>query len=225
MGQGGPERARPLRLPSPAPSARPDPRPRPPAPSAPHAARILRPPLRVVCQAKQKLRRRDGRRLRARGSSAVQGPLKTPLGPPGSSMPPQACHEVAGWGASRDAAQGRAPWVTGIRNLEIRPWDEGERLKNGTHAGSEESAVLKAASLLEGRPLRPGSPSRGQRNHLPFGGDLQPRAEPRVPAGGGKTCTPGPETVCPEGRKPADCEGDRAGHLGSSSRTYPSDLT
>ena len=85
-------------------------------------------------------------------------------------------------GASRDAAQGRAPWVTGIGNLEIRPRDEGERLKNETHAGSEESAVLKAASLLERRPLRPGSPSRGHRNHLPFAGHLRPGAEPRVPA-------------------------------------------
>ena len=80
-------------------------------------------------------------------------------------------------------AQGRAPWVTGIGNLEIRPRDEGERLKNETHAGSEESAVLKAASLLERRPLRPGSPSRGHRNHLPFAGHLRPGAEPRVPAG------------------------------------------
>lgn len=224
MGQGGPERARPLRLPSPAPSARPDPRPGLPAPSIPHAAPILRPPLRAVCQAKQKLRCRDGRRLRARGSSAVQGPLKTPLGPPGSSMPPQACHEVAGWGASRDAAQGRAPWVTGIRNLEIRPWDEGERLKNGTHAGSEESAVLKAASLLEAFS-GPALPPAARETICPLGETCSPGAEPRVPARGGKTCTPGPETVCPEGRKPADCEGDRAGHLGSSSQTYPSDLT
>lgn len=132
-------------------------------------------------------------------------------------MPPQACHGVAG------GEWGRAPWVTGIGNLEIRPRDEGERLKNGTHACSEESAVLKAASLLEGRPLRPGSPSRSHRNHLPFSGHLRPGAEPRVPAGSGKTCTPGPETVCPEGRKPAGCE-DRAGHLGSSSQTYHSDL-
>ena len=100
-------------------------------------------------------------------------------------MPPQACHGVEG-------GLGEPGLSPGLASLGDRQRESGnqatgckERLKNGTHAGW----VLKAAT-----PSR--RPSYRAQVSLPFGGDLQPGAEPGVPAGGEKTCTP--ETVSRE---------------------------
>eukprot|EP00070_Physeter_catodon_P025233 XP_023988740.1 atherin-like [Physeter catodon] len=138
--------ARPLRRPGPAPSARASRLP-PPASRLPPPASRLPPP----------------------ASSPCRWPREPAVPAPGWSRPPPLPSKAPEDPQARQAALCRGLWPA-AQPRGAGAGGAGGRLKNGTHARSEDSTSSEPPCLLEGPPLAPRSPAAPGTSCPPSGG-------------------------------------------------------